>query len=281
MFALALLGCNVWFDETPTCAYDVYEWSDDVTAHILTGDGSGSFSYDPDDDPRVEIRGSYDPSSGDFSWTESFGKDFYLDEVEVEGFGTAYHNGDVDVIFERAQTDMLDAVTREWRRVRRQGCDMAVASWADGAEDEAVTASGSYPDDDNFQWTIDYAGYDWRGSLRRSQARTEVIDADDGSYFVSTIWQADGVTSSELEVDCYDAYFCVGTTERGFFGVERGDIDVLDGDDLLATITWELDYEGEGSQTIAYADGETVSCSYDVSDGACTYECDDGSGGDC
>jgi hypothetical protein len=281
MLALALLGCNVWFDEAATCQYNVYDWSDDVTAHILRGSGDGTFSYDPDDDPRTGLEGWYDPASGDFAWDVSYDGDYYLESAEVEGYGTAYHNGDLDVLFETVVTDILDVETTTWTRAKREGCDMIVSTWADGAEDEAVVAEGSYEDDDTYKWEIGYAGYEWRGSFRRNQSRTETIDADDGSYFVSTTYQADGVVESERETDCYDGLFCVGTTEVRFGGTELGDIEVFDGDTSVATVTWEFQYDGDGTQTIDYVDGDTVTCDFEVDGSDCTYSCDDGSDGSC
>jgi hypothetical protein len=283
MLALALIGCNVWFDGAPTCEYDVYDWSDDVTAHILAGDGSGSFSYDPADDPRTRIDGDYDPSTGDFAWKASYDDDYWLSSARVEGYGTAYHNGNLDVLFETVTTDVLDQQSSTWTRMHRRGCQMSMSWWADGAEDDALVASGAYEDDDAFQWVMDYAGYDWRGSWRRNQSRTEVIDADDGSYFVSTVTQADGLVLSDLEVDCYDGYFCEGATELSFSGTELGEVEVFDGNggDRVATVSWSFQYDGDGEQTIAYDGGDTVTCTYQVDGDDCSYDCDDGSGGSC
>jgi hypothetical protein len=281
MLALALLGCNVWFDEAATCSYNVYDWSDDVTAHILQGSGDGTFSYDPADEPRSGVEGWYDPSNGDFAWDVAYDGDYYLASAEVEGYGTAYHNGDLDVLFETVVTDILDVESRMWTRAKREGCDMTVSTWADGAEDEALVSVGSYEDDDTYKWEIDYPGYDWRGAFRRNQSRTEVIDADDGSYFTSTTYQADGLVETELESDCYDGYFCVGTTELRFRGTEVGDIEVFDGDTSVATVIWEFKYDGDGSQTIDYAEGDTVTCEYEVDGSDCSYSCDDGSDGSC
>src|SRR4051812_11062603 len=95
---LLLPGCSSWIDQESGCGFAVYSWSDDLLAHILTGDGSGAFDYDPDDTPRNDIKGMYDPANGDYDWSESYANSYYIKHTDVSGFGTVYHNGNLDLL---------------------------------------------------------------------------------------------------------------------------------------------------------------------------------------
>lgn len=288
----ALLGCSslfgsapakVWIDTTPACTYAVQGWSDDLLGYIASGDGSGSFDFDPEDEPRTALSGAYDPADGAFDWQVNFDGDYFLDRVDVEGEGTVYHDGDLDLLWTSTTRDVLDQVFTSHERRVREGCDVTWVTWDDGAEDAALRFDGRYQDDATFEWTADYPGYDWRGSIWSDASSQDIIEAEDGSYDYRTDTFADGTQETGFAVDCYDGLRCKGEGERDFDGTSSQSFDVYDGADVVAHIEAEFGYDGDGTQVIAYTDGDTVSCTFDVSDdlSSCSYRCDDGSRGQC
>ncbi|MFN7145595.1 MAG: hypothetical protein ACK4YP_17600 [Myxococcota bacterium] len=280
IFALTLLGCATWIDQEPACDQDVYHWSDDLLAYVLTGDGSGEFSLDPADEPRTSVEGGYDPTDGEFSWTEDYDPGFYLETAEVDGFGTVFHNGNLDLLYTRSVRDMLDDVYDTVFRVQRTGCDMTIATWgADGSVDDAFVMEGSYKQSEVFEWEADFPGYAWRGSMRDTLLRTQQIEADDGSYWSFTTTKPSGESTEEWTGVCGD-YYCEGQSVRNFDGTRDESYEAYDGDELVATITGEFEYDGSGEQVIAYVGGPECVFSYDA-DGDCSYECDDDTDGSC
>ncbi len=282
IFALTLLGCTTWIDQEPACEQDVYYWSDDLLAHVLTGDGSGEFDYDPEDEPRTGIRGDYDPADGDFAWRESFDDGYFLDEAQVDGFGTAYHNGNLDLLFTRTVTDILEDTWSTVYRVQRSGCAMTIATWdADaGSVDDALVMQGVYADESVWEWEAEVTGASYRGSLRKNLLRTEQIEADDGSYWYFTTAKPDGETTTEFTSSCGDNLYCEGGYTQHFDGSRDESYEAFDGDELVATVEGEYDYDGSGTQTVSYVGGDECTFAYDA-DGECTYECSDGTDGSC
>ena len=270
-----------WIDSAPTCAYTVQDWSDDLLMYIAQGDGSGAFSFDPQDEPRTSLEGEYDATSGDFEWSVNFDGDYFLDAVSAEGYGTVYHDGDLDLLWQQVTRDVLDATSTDWVRLERYGCEVERLSWADGSDD-VFRVEGEYEDDTSFSWSADVPGYDWRGTMWSDATSRELIEADDGTYDYRTDTFADGTTESSFNLGCYDAYTCVGEGETDFDGGSAQRFDVLDGGDLVASIVTAFDYAGNGTQTFTYPNGDVVSCDFTIaSSGACSYRCDDGDRGSC
>jgi hypothetical protein len=282
LFALTLIGCTTWIDQEPACGQDVYYWSDDVLAHILTGDGSGAFEYDPIDEPRTSIEGEYDPITGDFSWVEKYDQAYYLRRAQVDGFGTVYHNGNLDLYFETAITDMLDETYVTAYRVQRTGCDMSVASWdaENGSVETAAVREGSYEGGEVYEWTTSASGAAYSGSLRPTQLRTQQIQADDDSYWYFTTAKPDGITTTEFTAECGSGLYCEGEYVRMYDGSETEEYEAYDGDELYATIEGSYEYDGSGTQTVRAVGGDECVYTYDA-DGGCEYACDDGSDGAC
>lgn len=256
--ALTLLaGCSSWIDQQQACEYDVYDWSDDLVGYILAGDGSGAFDVDPEDIPRKKVKGSYDPITGDYSWSTSYADDYYLLKSEVVGFGTAFHNGNLDLKHTNAVTDVLGQIFEIGTRTQRTGCDMSSSTWSGDDQTSAFTWSGSYQDDDSFSWTADVPGYQWKGGMRRNLSSTETIDAEDGSYYSFSESKPEGYTDTEWTL--VDGAYTYEATER-----------------------FKFDGTTEGTQVISQ-DGETLdTCDYVIAyDQTCTYTCESGDSGDC
>lgn len=281
LIALTLLGCSAWIDQEPACDQDVYHWSDDALAFVLTGDGSGEFAFDPLDAPRTDVSGSYDPISGDLEWVAKYDAEFYIRRTEAEGFGTVYHNGDLDLLYTETVTDMLGDVFETDYRVQRTGCDMTIASWAtEGSVDDALVMVGSYSEDSVWSWEVDYPGYSYTGSLRQNLNRTTLVDAEDGSYWAFTTAMPDGETTQEWSGDCGEGITCEGTNTRHFDGRLDTTLTAFEGNDLYFKSVGSFEYDGSGVETIEYMGGAVCELTYEA-DGACEYECDDGEDGAC
>ncbi|MDP2307850.1 MAG: hypothetical protein Q8P18_17625 [Pseudomonadota bacterium] len=281
LIALTLLGCSAWIDQEPACDQDIYYWSDDLLAFVLTGDGSGDFEFDPEDTPRTEVAGSYDPDNGDSEWVAKYDADYYIRRTEAEGFGTVFHNGNLDLLFTETVTDMLGDVFETDYRVQRTGCDMTIASWdSSGNVDDAFVMAGSYSEDSVWSWEADFPGYSYTGSLRQNLNRTSLIEAEDGSYWAFTTAKPDGETTQDWTGDCGDGLTCEGTSTRHFDGTLESSLTAFDGEDEYAESVGSFEYDGSGVETITYVGGATCDFTYQA-DGDCEYECDDGEDGDC
>lgn len=289
MLALLLIGCTSWVDQTPACDLDVYGWSDDLLGHVLTGDGSGAFDYDPEDIPRQRVSGAYKPGSGNFSYTVGYSGEYWLQQEEVEGFGTVFHNGNLDLRYEVQRTDRLDEEWTTTYDVERTGCDVVVQTWAGAMDEEdpvVFIEEGRYEDALSYHWEAETDDADYAGGARINQSRTASAEAKDGSYTSFTSYSPDGTAAQDWEGDCYTDsgdYFCAGVTDTKFNGdvVQEYTVE-LDGD-IVAEMVWEYFYEGGGTGDVTWIDGKNeVQCDYEIDeDDNCTLDCDDGTDGPC
>jgi len=281
----SLLACTDypaenWVDSKPTCGEAVHEWSDDLLGYIAQGDGSGSFDFDPPDAARSSIKGAYDSATGDFSWVVNYDGDYFLDRQDAEGFGTVYHNGDLDLLWSVTTRDVLDRSSTTWERLVREGCDVTRTTWEDGDEAESFRTEGSFEDDSTYAWNADVEGYDWRGTAWSDGSWRELIEAADNSYDYRTDGFEDGHEESSFNVACYDGLRCAGTGDLAFDGITRQTFEVRDGADKIADVETEFAYDGAGTQVVRYSGGPT--CTYTLTaDEACSYRCDDGDRGSC
>lgn len=268
---VALSGCNKWIDQEPACRYDVYDWSNDLLSHIRAGDGLGAFDYDPEDVPRQTLRGSYDAESGDYGWITAYAPSYFLTGSEVEGYGTAWHNGDLDILQTESATDVLGVSLIHTDRVKRVGCGMVVESWSREDESDRFAQVGAYIDDTIFSWSSNVPGYTRQGSWHANLSRTETIEADDGTYYSSITTKpagfAEGViawTDSDFQYD--------GTTRRRFDGGTETVVSQVRDGVIVAEVTTNTDYDGSGTTTYAYSDGSLCELTMTVS-GYCTDSC--------
>lgn len=280
IFALMLLGCTAWIDQEPACGQDIYYWSDDLLAFVLTGNGSGQFAFDPEDQPRTQVAGSYDSASGNFAWTSTHDEEYYLQGAEAEGIGTVFHNGNLDLKFTEVVTDMLGKRESTDYRVQRTGCEMTIASWESlGTIDDALVMTGKYSGDDKWSWTAEDPDYSYQGTLQQDLVRTIQVNADDGSYWSVTTTGPDGVIEQDWAGDCSD-YECEGKSTRHFDGRLSSAYTASDGSRVYAESTGEFAYDGSGSQTIEYVGDTTCTYTYNAN-GGCNFECQDGTEGRC
>src|SRR5688572_28939082 len=125
-FALLSAGCSRGFtlDGDPTCADDPYDWGAGLTTHLVHGHRDGTFDYDPDGPLLEGVEGEYDLDSGDFTWTASFDGGGRRTVDEIDGYGTAWTDGDLDTVMDVVSSgEGIDEVTTEVRDVRL-GCDL-------------------------------------------------------------------------------------------------------------------------------------------------------------
>lgn len=278
---LVLVGCSSWIDQPPACELDVYEWSDDLLAHILQGKGGGGFAYDPVDVPRQNIGGSYDVETGDFSWSVDYVNDYWLVGTAVEGYGTAYHDGDLDILFTETHEDVLDdSWTTTWR-VKREGCNMTMEGIAEGAS-SGLVREGRYQDDDSYSWSAEDNNYTYSGGMRRNLSRTVGIEAKDGSYSEYGTYKPEGDADIAWSGECYDTgYSCEATQHQRFDGGYDGDTTIFDNrGDEFARIREDYAYDGSGTSHWVFSDGTECDVNVDTDDN-CTYSCSDGSDGRC
>jgi hypothetical protein len=280
MIVALMLGCTSWIDQEPSCDQDIYSWSDDLLAFVLTGDGSGEFDFDPDDTPRTSVSGEYSPSDGDFDWKFKYDEDFYLKTAKAVGFGTVFHDGDLDLLWTETVTDMLDVATETTYRVQRDECDMTIATWdASGTADDAFVMAGSYDDGEVWSWTSEGSGYTAQGALRQNLSRTTQFEYTDGRWKFANA-KPDGETDLEYTGEWIDGYYCEGTSTLHFEGDTEGEMYVYEGDTLEIYITSDHEWDGSGVEHQEYRDG--LECDFTTdSGGDCSYECTDGQNGSC
>lgn len=240
-----LTGCSSWIDQEADCEYAIYDWSDDLLAYILAGDGSGAFELDPVDAPRTTISGEYAADDGDYEYDVEYDDDYWLKEQHVEGFGTVFHNGNLDLKHSVSSRDVLGETWAMFYRIQRNECEMAIASWADGDEANATTITGEYEDDTSFAWDMAYPGYTIRGGWDDTLAEWQLVAADDGTY------------RSESQTDPEEGETSYEYSAEGYQG--------------SAKFRWDGSIIGE----ITFTD-DGVTCTYggEYGDDECTYKCD-------
>ncbi len=279
---LLLLGCATWFDKGTSCDYKaIYTWSDDVLAHVLTGEGDGSFDYDPIDDPRDRLAGSYDVSSGDFSWEVWYDDDYFMVDTRVEGYGTAYHNGDLDLAYTQTDVDVLEETVETGYRVIRDGCSAEIATWdaEDSSIEDAFVQTGEYESDGLFVWQAEVDGFLYTGTIDDDLRRTLEIVGDAENYEAWEDHDPSGTSESGWEGQCGDDLKCIVDRKTAFDGSYEEEWKIRSDGEDYGSGEGEFDYDGSGKITYKFDETE---CVYTFkSSGKCNYECDDGSEGAC
>lgn len=281
--ALALLGgapgCATWIDQEPGCRFNVYDWSDDLLAHIMAGPGDGSFDYDPEDTPRQGLTGSYDIDTGDYAWSIDYASSYFIRVATVSGYGTAYHTGNLDILQTTTATDVLGQDMTWNERTLREGCSMTTQSWSADDQSDLIEQTGTYVADNAYEWSADISGYTYEGSWHQNLSRTETITADDGSYYSQITTKPEGTAEGDIAFTD-SGYDYEGTTLRRFDGGEEDALAVSQNGQKVADIRTNYAYDGSGTATYAYTDGSTCNLTVDTS-GSCSYTCSDGSSGSC
>ncbi|MSQ01260.1 MAG: hypothetical protein EXR71_05105 [Myxococcales bacterium] len=265
--------------EAPACDAEPYAWSDDLLSWIGEGAGDGSFSTDPPGDPATLIEGNYNPYSGSFSWERFYGEEYYLTvDVVQDGFGTAWHNGDLDIEYVTTTTDRLDERMRVARRIQREGCDQQWWVWDPDADSLTYTRFSGTFSGEALSWAADIADVEWSG--RQAPDGSTVEDHVAAGLAEHIERGADGTAERSFVQEGTD-YTYDGTESRAWNGDRSQAYDILQNDKVVCSVQAEFDYSGDGQAH--YDCGSTdVDCAYVVdADGACAYTCTDGQKGDC
>lgn len=277
MAILVLPGCYVGpvfklKEKKLTCAEPLHAWAGGLVTHVNQGKGDGEFDYAPLD-PRIDrIAGFYDLDSGGFFWNEYFVEDSQVSEKRIDGVGTIWNDGDLDVEYD-VVASLPDDEEFEYRvRERRLGCDMQVwvdqdipnqpdptevweGTFADGGFDYVhrfalwglvVEAEGRSENDftyeENLSFDDDGAAFDWFEERDEEGTVTREFDESIGGISLEGYWER------ELEGDLsvrYDYVPSVGQAEQW---------------------SYDLDDEGDGSGELTIG---SVTCTLDFSNHDC------------
>jgi hypothetical protein len=192
LIAVALLqGCYVGpvFKLKPrelTCAEPFHPWGGGLVTHVAQGRGDGRFDYDPPGGVLDRISGEMNLRTGEFFWVEDYADDSYRADNTVEGYGTIWRDGDLDVRYDMLATtdegDEFDYTVRE----QRLGCDMErwIEENIDDVPDPTEVWDGTFTDD-GFEYEHRFGRY---GEVMVAEGRTE----SDGSYEESLRFEEGG-----------------------------------------------------------------------------------------
>ena len=123
MIPLVLLtACGGNFvDNSPRCGHDVFDWFGGLVHHLDQGDGF-SFNYVPPELSVARINGGYitENSNTDFYWYKTYADGYYLEKSTIQGIGTAYSSGDLDVLYVEDVVDSLEDTDKLNEEVMRE-----------------------------------------------------------------------------------------------------------------------------------------------------------------
>jgi hypothetical protein len=284
---LALSGCDSdpsFKIKDASCSAGFTDWYPDLTFHLLQDQSDGSFSYDPSGNVISELAGSYDLTSGDYEWDESFGSDHYLEERSVSGYGYANVNGDLDIVGTESYSDIAGQSWDIQFRVSRVGCEMENRRRFNvGGDMVERVEQGTFADDRySYSRTTDRGSYiqEEEGYIDSNleYSNTETIEASNYSSTTTTTGSLSEGTSLESFLQESDGNEFEGTIERFMTGGRAVKYDVRRPGETTGTWDYELDYFGTGSGT--YTAGNTT-CDIEFDEGDCSYDCGGGNKGSC
>ncbi len=253
------------------CDARFWRWSDDLTGHLMAGNRrEGSWDYDPIGRVQARNRGQYSFETGDFSWQVGFDPAHYRRTAEVEGFGYAAPNGDLDLLYTRRTTFIDDDVREVEVREERVGCDLTRTTTA-GASFEAFEGTFSRGFIDYTRVTGDRIA---EGTLARAGTWFETRTGP--GYSATARGDADGASTEEWEEQAGSTNY-VGVTELFIDGSAHYRYTQREGD---VSLVWEyeVDFFGDGTGTVS---GENLSCTLTFTRGVCDYDCGGGDAGRC
>ena len=303
---LLLSGCGGGFvDNNPRCTHDVFDWFGGLVQHLDQGEDF-KFNYNPGAGNVDKIIGGYvtENTNTDFYWYTTYANGFYLSKSTTQGIGTAYVNGDVDVLLVE---DVEDTLGDSWRRVVREergGCTGRVTSYLTSetgeldwpsiqgeinnsptvidysiVSGERVEYTRTYEPSKSEKWVR--VGF-WNAALENQYSETweygdeegtnEVTVRADGTSIVE-FWRSYPSNSGTMErIGSTDGLFSGGTHSE----FTQGPVDKEPDWDIVS----DQEYDGSGSAVWTHKSGTVCDLDFE-SDGDCSYKCDDGSKGDC
>lgn len=280
--ATLLVGCSTTEfvgDAPKACSADFTGWGGGLTTNILQGDGSGTFDFDPPGDVESRTHGEYNLENGDFWWVTEYASDDYRTRLFWDGYGTAWTDGDLDIVAEVEILYANDEVNLTRVYERRLGCDVdRRVVTADENEDLIEVESGIFSDG-QYDYERTYREDDLtltvNGNWFDDQYRLEELDSyQNGTYRLSYTEQSD--SSGLVRRDFVERWTGAGSRTDGFWelpttGVRNYNYTVS-GEFSDRKFKYEVDLDGNGDGTVKIA-GET--CDVKVKKHKCTYTCDD------
>jgi hypothetical protein len=303
--SLLLSACGGGFVESsPRCNHDVFDWFGGLVMHLDQGEDF-KFNYDPRYGNVDKIVGGYttENTNTDFYWYTTFSNGFYLRRSTTQGIGTAYVNGDLDVLLVE---DVEDSLNDSWRNVLREergGCvgrmtsfstevgDMDWSALQNQVNDASTVLDYTIVSPDRVEYSRIYEPSKsekwvrvgaWNSEYEDRYAETWESSQQEGTREV--VIRADGTSVEEF----WEEYTSnsgkeerIGTREGRFSGAEhseytQGPVGKKPDWDIVS----DMGYDGAGSATWTHKSG-TV-CELNIkANGKCSYTCDDGTKGDC
>jgi hypothetical protein len=294
-----MTGCGGGFLDETSCQYDVFGWYPGLSMYLDDGSDLG-FTISPEQSYIEKINGAFITNNADtdFYWYTTYSAPYFLTESTTQGIGTAYLNGDLDVLY---VTDVVDTLGDTWRTARREtrsGCrgsytiadtDETGLSWGSIQSELEQYVSTEYTiaskDRVDFNTSMSGTGYSWseKGSVFSDLEETWVTEWSEGQtdYFSNANFFPDGTRYSEWEQSDNDTVF-VGIDDSAVNGSVTSDYTIAEiGKNPYARIHMVYQYNGAAAGTWTDMQSGTV-CDMDITaSGKCTYECDDGTSGNC
>jgi hypothetical protein len=303
---LLLSGCGGGFvDKNPRCSNDVFDWFGGLVKHLDQGEDF-KFNYNPALGNVDKIVGGYvtENTNTDFYWYTTYSDGFYLAKSTTQGIGTAYANGDVDVLLVE---DIEDSLNDSWRSIVREergGCSGRVTSYITSDQGDFDWPS-IQSDINNGTSVLEYSivsgtrveytrtyepnnsekrvrvGF-WNAAMEDQYSETweygeeegtnEMLIRADGTSTVEFWWSYPSNTGTMERIGVTEGFFS-GATHSEF---TQGPVDKKPDWDIVS----DREYDGSGTAVWSHKGGTVCDLEFE-SNGDCSYACDDGTKGDC
>ncbi len=263
-----------------TCSEPFLIWGGGLVAHVDAGKGNGEFSYAPADPLLEWVEGAYDLKTGDFSYVNDYVPDSYRAYDQVDGFGTIWRDGDLDLLYTvEAVTDEDDTFTYDVRE-QRLGCEME--RWVfltDGIDEDDEDAEvptevwvGEFTDG-VYEYEHRFGLY---GEVMVAEGVTEpdgtyeeIVRFDDGGAQIE--WEEEGDGEGGIRREFYEN---VGSVLEGYWErAKNGDLVVEYLYEPLASPSQAWDYtaseRGNGSGTLEIGANK---CKIDLDEWECVLK---------
>lgn len=278
-----------------SCEYEPWDWYGDPVQAVLEADEDGEFDYDPPGELQVGRVGAYDFEEGDLSWTTTYLDDYYGVQGEVEGYGTVFEDGDLDLLYRSVFVDVLGEESHGRVRVEREGCSETSRRWEIGAEDDLDATPEEDPrewqveivSDDQVESTLQFSedGEDWTWhTIATSElVTTTTFEAGSGDTWGEQVFQDDGTGTGTQTIlgEDIDSLYQIEYRRDGSRRIVYAST-LAGTDEPYGACDYELSYAGEGSGTCSYEiEGDTWECDITITPESCELDCGSNGTYDC
>ena len=305
LLAGSLSGCGLDL----VCPYDPHSWYDaeNATYTMLEADftgNKGSFDFDPMGQANTRRAGNYNLNDGNLYWIDTYKGTHWLEQRKVEGYGTVFDNGNLDLLVKVTWTDVLADTWAQLLRIERYRCEGDITRYSfdpdwtveHAPESSAHTEYWASEIKSDTKVTL-YGEYSSSGSkmVYNRTCTDKVMQKDewdyaDGAYVGTTTRRYDGTGertwtqwgaayNSDYDYKGDDEYYFDGSTLQEY-GVYTAGTDQLTG---FWSLLHQYDGSAEGTYTGYNAAGNpSLNCDVTMTaSGSCTAYCDDGGTYDC